>query len=59
MYICIYIYMGVYIYICIYVYIYNSQQEINFISKSFRQYLYQLHTTLKHINKNKYIIRIH
>ena len=53
----IYIYMGVYIYICIY--IYNSQQEINFISKSFRQYLYQLHTTLKHINKNKYIIRIH
>ena len=57
MYICIYIYIWVCIYI--YVYIYNSQQEINFISKSFRQYLYQLHTTLKHINKNKYIIRIH
>ena len=51
MYICIYIYIWVciYIYVYIYIYIYNSQQEINFISKSFRQYLYQLHTTLKHI----------
>ena len=41
--------MYIYIYICIYIYIYREreresiQQEINFICKSFRLRLYQLH----------------
>ena len=41
------LYIYVYIYIYIYIHLYSIQQEINFISKSFRQCLYQLHIYIK------------
>ena len=43
----LYIYICIYIYIYIYIHLYSIQQEINFISKSFRQCLYQLHIYIK------------